>query len=144
MSRAEVPLRLSRERPKPGPVDYAKELIVKYVILIHSNQAAWQALPRQESDRVLGDHFAMIDELTKSGELVSPVLGLASERTFIENRNGAPAITDGPFGEAKEQLAGVFQIDVDSRDRAIEIATPLAQYSVVELRPVMENAGTEM
>jgi hypothetical protein len=128
----------------PASVERPKERIVKYVILIHSNPAAWEALPKQESDRVLGDHFAMIDELTKSGELVSPVLGLAFERTFIENRSGAPAITDGPFGEAKEQLAGVFQIDVESRDRAIEIATPLAQYSVVELRPVMEDAGTEM
>jgi hypothetical protein len=117
---------------------------MKYVILIHANQAAWETLPKAETDRVLGDHFAMIDELTKSGELMSPVLGLANERTFIENHKGAPAITDGPFGEAKEQLAGVFQVDVDSRERAIEISTPLAQYAVVELRPVMEDAGTEM
>ena len=46
--------------------------------------------------------------------------------------------------EAKEQLAGVFVVDVAGIDRALEISRPLAQYSVVEVRPVMEDAGTEM
>lgn len=117
---------------------------MKYMLLIHSNPAAWEALPKEESDRVLGDHFRMIDELTKSGELIRPVDGLSFDRTYVEMRDGAPVVTDGPFGEAKEQLAGIFSVDVDSLDRAIEIAGPLAQYAVVEIRPVMEDAGTEM
>jgi hypothetical protein len=121
-----------------------KESTVKYVLLIHSNPALWESLAPEEANRVLGDHFAMIEELTKSGELVGPVRGLANERTFVEIRNGVPAVTDGPFGEAKEQLAGVFELDVEGLDRAVQIAGPLAQYSVVEIRPLMEDAGTEM
>jgi len=117
---------------------------VKYMLLIHSNPATWEALAKDEADRVLGDHFKMIDELTASGELIRPVDGLGNERTFIEVRDSVPVVTDGPFGEAKEQLAGIFSIDVDSLERAIEIARPLAQYAVVEVRPVMEDAGTEM
>lgn len=117
---------------------------MKYMLLIHSNPGTWESLPKDESDRVLSDHFTMIDELTKSGELLRPVEGLGDERTFVEIRDGAPVVTDGPFGEAKEQLAGIFAVDVDSLERAIEIARPLAQHAVVEIRPVMEDAGTEM
>ncbi len=117
---------------------------MKYVLLIHSNPAAWEALPREEADRVLADHFKMIDELTASGEMLRPVDGLANDRTFVENRNGTAVLTDGPFGEVKEQLAGVFAVDVDSLDRALEIATPLAQHGIVEIRALMEDAGEEM
>jgi hypothetical protein len=115
---------------------------MKYVLLIHTNPAAWDALPKEETDRVLGDHFAMIDELTKSGELIR-VDGLANERTFVEFRGGAGVITDGPFGEVKEQLAGVFAVDCNDLERAIQIAGPISQHGVVEIRPLMDAAGGE-
>jgi hypothetical protein len=118
--------------------------LVKYVLLIHSNPVAWEALPKDEADRVLSDHFRIIDELTASGEMLRPVDGLAHERVFVENRNGTAVLTDGPFGEVKEQLAGVFAVDVDGLDRAVEIATPLAQHGIVEVRALMEDAGEEM
>lgn len=117
---------------------------MKYVLLIHTNRAAWDALPTEVTDRALAGHFAMIDEVTASGELIRPVDGLADERVFVENRDGKGILTDGPFGEVKEQLAGVFAVDVDSLDRAIEIATPLAQHAVVEIRALMGDAGEEM
>jgi hypothetical protein len=116
---------------------------VKYMILIHSNPTVWEALPEAESDRVLGNHYKAIEETKKSGELIR-VEGLAFDRTFVEFRNGVPAITDGPFGEVKEQVAGLFLVDVETLDRAVEIAGPLSEYGVVEIRPVMEDAGTEM
>jgi hypothetical protein len=116
---------------------------VKYVLLIHSDIAFWDSLPKEETDRVLGNHFKLMDELKASGELIR-VDGLANDRTFIEFRDGAPAVTDGPFGEVKEQLAGVFVVDVDSFDRAKEVAGPISEYGVVEIRGLMEDAGTEM
>jgi hypothetical protein len=116
---------------------------VKYMILIHSDMAFWETLPEAEANRVLGNHFTAINETKASGELIR-VEGLGNDRTFIEFRDGTPAVTDGPFGEVKEQLAGIFLVDVDSLERAQEIAGPLAEYGVVEIRPVMEDAGTEM
>jgi len=116
---------------------------VKYVLLIHSDLAFWESLPTEETDRVIGNHFRLMDELKASGEMIR-VDGLASERTFIEFRDGAPVVTDGPFGEVKEQLAGVFAVDVDSFERAKEIAGPISEYGVVEIRALMEDAGTEM
>jgi len=119
---------------------------MKYVVLIYSNPATWETLPTDEQDRVIRDHFVVIDELEKSGELVSQ-FGLsdpgATKTVRIEG--GVPAVTDGPFGEAKEQLAGVFLVDCVSVDRVLEFSGTLAQYSIVEIRPVMdETTGEEM
>ena len=116
---------------------------MKYMILIHSDMQVWQTLPEDEVNRVLGNHYTVINETKASGELIR-VEGLGNDRTFIEFRDGTPAVTDGPFGEVKEQLAGLFLIVVESLDRAKEIAGPLSEYGVVEIRPIMEDAGTEM
>jgi hypothetical protein len=118
---------------------------VKYVILIYSNPATWAALPPEEADRVIRDHFDVINDLTESGELVSR-FGLADPMNTktVRIQNGLPAVTDGPFGEAKEYLAGVFVVDSESIERVLEVSGPLAQHSTVEVRPLMDEAGTEM
>jgi hypothetical protein len=118
---------------------------VKYVVLIYSNPATWEALPKEEAGRVLGEHFALIDQLTRTGELLSQFgLADASNARTVRLSEGVPAITDGPFGEAKEQLAGVFLVDCESLERVLGFSATLAQHAVVEVRPLMEEAGTEM
>jgi hypothetical protein len=119
---------------------------MKYVVLIYSNPATWEALPKEEADRVLRDHFAVIHELEKSGEMLSR-FGLSdpTNTKTIRIHDGIPAVTDGPFGEAKEQLAGVFLVDCESVERVLEFSGPLAQHGIVEVRPLMEEtAGEEM
>jgi hypothetical protein len=118
---------------------------VKYVVLIYSNPATWEALPAPERDRVLGIHNRIIKELTESGELLR-VDGLAhpAKTKTVRIRDGATVVTDGPFGEAKEQLAGVWAVECDSIDRAIEIGAPVAEYDTVEIRELMDLSGMEM
>lgn len=55
-------------------------------------------------------------------------------------------MTDGPYVEAKEHLAGYYMLDVESEQRALEIAArmPFASFRGVEVRPVMNEAGAEM
>jgi hypothetical protein len=74
---------------------------MKYVVLIYSNPGTWEALPPKEADRVIRDHFVVIDELTRSGELVSR-FGLSDPMNTktLRIHGGVPAVTDGPFGEA--------------------------------------------
>jgi hypothetical protein len=63
-------------------------------------------------------------ELTDSGEFVGAE-GLAAPgeaKVVRAGKNGAPAVTDGPFPEAKEFLAGYWIVDVDRPERAYEIA----------------------
>ena len=118
---------------------------MKYVVLIYSNPATWATLPAEETGRVIKVHNDLIDELTRSGEFVNiyRLADVANART-VALRNGVPAVTDGPFGESKEVLASLWEIDVDSVERAIEIAGPLTRHATVEVRPLMDAAGMEM
>jgi hypothetical protein len=118
---------------------------MKYVVLIYSNPTTWEEMPAAERDRAMGVHFKLIRELTESGEMIR-VDGLNDPMATktIRTRGGVPVVTDGPFGEAKEFLAGVWAIDVESLERAIEIATPVAEYDTVEVRALMDLGGLEM
>jgi len=63
-------------------------------------------------------------ELTERGELVDGqgLAGPEAAKIVVNTGTSAPVISDGPFPEAKEFLAGYWLVDVDSRERAIEIA----------------------
>jgi hypothetical protein len=62
-------------------------------------------------------------ELRESGELVEAQALTAPELAKrVVSGGGAPVVTDGPFPEAKELLAGYRMIDVENQERAIEIA----------------------
>jgi hypothetical protein len=123
---------------------------VKYVILIHSNPDPWghptsrytaegRALPEswhEESDRQFD---ALLREISESGELVTAEALAAPEAATIYSWTPqGPLTTDGPYAEAKEQLAGFFLLDCESAERAREIAVQFAgPGSTVELRPAM-------
>jgi hypothetical protein len=131
--------------PMSGPQRTTRERAVKYVILIYNNPATWEAMAPSEQERVMGIHGRLIKELTESGELIR-VDGLADpvNTKTVRVRGGVPVVTDGPFTEAKEQLAGVWALDCESIERATEIAGPIAEYDTVEVRPLMDLSGTEM
>jgi hypothetical protein len=117
---------------------------VKYMLMIYSNPAVWDGLPEAERNQLMGEADAIMKDLRDTGEWVSgAALADPSNTKVIRVRDGAPAVTDGPFIEAKEHLAGVCMIECDSPERAIEIAAgwPDARYIGVELRPIMDSAG---
>ena len=60
--------------------------------------------------------------------------------TTVRVRNGSVSITDGPFAETKEQLAGFYLVEAGDLDEAIQIAAkiPPAREGSVEVRPVRE------
>ncbi|HYN18045.1 MAG TPA: YciI family protein [Actinomycetes bacterium] len=125
--------------------DSARSDDVKYVVLIYSNPATWQALPAGEADRVIKVHNDLIAELTESGEFLNIYrLADAANTRRLTRPNQLPVVTDGPFGESKEVLASLWEIDVERAGRAIEIAEPLTQHCTVEVRPLMDAAGMEM
>jgi hypothetical protein len=121
---------------------------VKYVALVYNNPGAFEALSQTERDELMREADAYLKEFTESGELLAGGVALAdaSNGKTVRVRGGVPAITDGPFAEAKEQLAGYYVLDCDSIERATEIVTrdPAARFWAVEVRPIMDMAGTEM
>jgi hypothetical protein len=121
---------------------------VKYIALIHNNPAAWQALSEAERDSFNSDADAFLARLTETGELLggAVVLGHPSNARTVRVRNGVAAVTDGPFAEGKEHLAGYYLLDCESMERATEIVTgdPSARHFAVEVRPVMHMAGSDL
>jgi len=99
---------------------------MRFVILITANPAAreaWASLPDEERAAGMAAYAALDAELRASGELVvSEQLGDPSQAKRLSFQQGRPVVTDGPFAEAKEQLAGFYLVDCDSADRAAEIA----------------------
>ncbi len=64
----------------------------------------------------------------------------------VRLRDGVPAVTDGPYIEAKEYLGSFDIIDCESQERALEIAArvPFARVGSVEVRPLMHEAATDV
>lgn len=77
-------------------------------------------------------------ELTESGELVSvnALSGPDDAKIVVSDGTSAPAVTDGPFPETKEFLAGYRIVDVESEARAIEIAAKASAAPGPEGRPL--------
>ena len=129
---------------------------MKYVILIHSNPQPWghptgnfvpefQALPKEQRDAMNADFGALLEELSEQGELVGgeALADPASSRLYRWDA-GRPLATDGPYSEAKEHLAGFFLVDVESHERAEELAAKFAgPGDTVELRPTMRPGGDD-
>jgi hypothetical protein len=83
------------------------------------------------------------DDMRKAGVLLlAEGLHPSSQATRIQVSNGRRVVSDGPFTEAKEMIAGFWMIQVKSREEALEWANrcPLPEGGVVEIRPVFENA----
>jgi hypothetical protein len=128
---------------------------MKYLVLIYGNDESWDwdTWSKDEFDRTNREMDKIIDEFRESGELVDGH-GLAAPRQTktVWLREGVPVVTDGPFGESKEVLAGYFLIDCESADRAVELAKRVQQVPApetqrglpVEVRPIMDDAGLEM
>jgi hypothetical protein len=121
---------------------------MKYVALIYNNPGAFEAMSQSERDQLMSEADAYLKEFTDSGELLSGGFALADASTgkTVRVRNGLSTVTDGPFAEAKEQLAGFYVLDTESIERAAEIVAndPAARFWAVEVRPIMDEAGSEM
>ena len=81
------------------------------------------------------------DELLQSGELVDAqgLAGPEQAKFVVCNGTSAPVITDGPFPESKELLAGYRLIDVESLDRAIEIAAKASAAPGYNGEPIQDH-----
>jgi hypothetical protein len=113
---------------------------MKYLIMIYMNPATLAALSDEERSAILDGHDALQGPLRESGELVGfAALDDPTRSSTVRVAGGVPAVTDGPFVEVKEYLAGYYVVDCATRERAHELAAmiPDAKYTPVEVRPVL-------
>lgn len=131
---------------------------MKYLVMIYGNPLNWEhpmflhdprflALPEEERARIARQAEEFRREVDETGEFVAGVaLADPALTRTLRGRDGVPVVTDGPFLESKEQLAGYFVFDCESAERAEELASrfPDARFAAVEVRPIMDMAGQEM
>jgi len=107
---------------------------VKYLCLVYLSAEKWNAC----SDSACA---AYAGQLQDSGKLIDgKPLHPVHTATTVRVRNGQATITDGPFAETKEALAGFYLIDARDLNEAIQLASriPPAKYGSIEIRPTRE------
>jgi hypothetical protein len=122
---------------------------MKYLLLMHVNPATMAALTEDERNEIGTGHERFMKTIQDSGEMINTqALGDPSNSAVVRVRGGVPVVTDGPYIEAKEFLGGFYMVEVESKERAYELAAmiPDAKFEGfgVEVRPVMFSAGLEM
>jgi len=102
---------------------------VKYILMMHAGRAGWKdagigTWPMEDIKTHIGFMKGFAKDLKEAGELVAAegLAGVEEARIVRAGKGGAPEVTDGPFAESKEFLAGFWIVDVESKERAYEIA----------------------
>lgn len=111
---------------------------MKYLCLVYSDEKALHSLPDSPEDP---ECFAYAQKVQQSGGmLAAEALESVATATTVRVRNGEVSITDGPFAETKEQLAGFYLVDAPTLDEALKLAAgiPAARVGSVEVRPVRQ------
>ncbi|MFC5263309.1 hypothetical protein EV644_109249 [Kribbella orskensis] len=107
--------------------------MTKFLLIVDYNPGAIDTPMTEWAPEEIKAHMdyygALNDELRASGELVDLQALTGPELAKVVTSNGvnAPVVTDGPFVEFKEMLAGFQVVDVESEERAIEIAARVSQ-----------------
>lgn len=113
---------------------------MRYMMLIHHDDAAMAAAPQKE---LWSDYAAFNAALSKAGpgssggERLQP----SSAATTVRQREDKTDVLDGPYADTKEQLAGYFFIEAPDLDEAIAWAKrcPSSKYGSIEIRPIVEQ-----
>ena len=111
---------------------------MKYLCLVYSDDQLLHSLPDSPED---AECLAYAESVQGSGRmLAAEALQSVHTATTVRMRGGKLSITDGPFAETKEQLAGFYLIQAKDLNEAIQVAgqIPAARVGSVEVRPVRE------
>jgi hypothetical protein len=132
---------------------------MKYMIMLYGSQQDYDAMSGKPTGKPAwsGEQLAAMgsfmesfhQELVESGELVDAQgLDAPVHTRRLQLQNGVPAVTDGPYPETQEVLAGYTIVECESFDRATEIAARMAKcppgpgdpdLNYLDIRPIMDG-----
>lgn len=120
---------------------------MKYLMLVYGSQEKWESIPADSWPQEIAKQDAFNKRYAATGELIG-AYGLADRvnAKLVGRKDGLPAVTDGPYLETKEYIATFYLLDVDSHERALQIAAdmPWADQHPVELWPILHEAATDL
>ena len=116
---------------------------MQYLLLVYSDEQRWAQMPEAEKDKLWAECEQYAQEIIKSGHLLagSP-LQPASTATTLRSNGGKLMITDGPFAETKEILAGYHLVECKNLDEAIAVGARFPGLRVgtaLEVRPLLQR-----
>ena len=117
---------------------------MKYMLLVHHDEEAFGKFGEAKQQQMLEESVQLTHQLHANGQYLSASpLHPTPTAAIVRVRDGKQFVTDGPFIETREQLAGYFLIDAKNLDEAVAIAgrVPGARIGTVEVRPVREISG---
>ncbi len=117
---------------------------MRYMLLIHDDEQLWGKMTDAARGKMYGEYGQFGEGLKATGNYVTGAqLQPSTTATTVRVRDGKRMVTDGPFAETREQLAGYYLIDAKDLDEALSIAAriPSAKIGTIEVRPcVMSGA----
>lgn len=114
---------------------------MRYMMLIYSRETEDGPSP-EEARELRAAHWTVMDDARRKGVLLgAEPLARTTSATTVRVDNGKPLITDGPFAETKEQLAGYYMLQCENLDEAIEWAARIpsgckGREGSIEIRPM--------
>jgi hypothetical protein len=115
---------------------------MRYMFLIYGQEIERPARSAQEQENLKSEQWAVMDDAAAQGIFHgAEPLHPSSTATVVRMQDGQPLVSDGPFAETKEQLAGYFILDCKDLDAAILWATRMRTDcqggpGCVEIRPI--------
>jgi hypothetical protein len=125
------------------------EAAMRYMMLVYSTEGP-DGLSGEEAGRIMTGHRRVMEEATLKGVLQgAEPLAPTSTATTVRVQNGQTLVTDGPFAETKEHLAGYYIIDCGNLDEAIEWAAKIptecqGRQGCIEIRPMRWQSSQDM
>ncbi len=114
---------------------------MKYLALVFYQEKIMAEMSQPQWDELNQECMQCVERLRKQSHFIDGnALESIETATTVRVRDGNVTVTDGPFAETKEQLAGYYLLDARDMNEAIQLAAkiPPARYGGVELRPVRE------
>ena len=115
---------------------------------MHMDPDVWAGVSEEDKNAVMTGHGEFIRKIRESRELINTqALDMPSASVVVRVTGGVPAVTDGPFIESKEFLAGFYLVECENAERAYELAAMIPDAAIeglgIEVRPVVFYADAE-
>ncbi|MQY12558.1 hypothetical protein SRB5_26930 [Streptomyces sp. RB5] len=118
---------------------------MKYVMLIHGDEAAWEAMDDQQKKEAYAARGEWLTRWREQGKVESGGAELDTPRkakTLAPDKDGLPVVTDGPYLELKEVIGGFIILRADDIDDAVNVAAGWPGiregWETVEVRPTVQ------
>ena len=116
---------------------------MKYILLVYHDEEHFAALGEATHASMLDESIRLAHQVSSRGHYLAAPLQPTATATCVRVRDHQTIVTDGPYAETHEQLAGYFLIEAKGLDQAIETAAkvPGAKIGTVEIRPIRDVPG---